>query len=239
MASQTPSPADAAVAAQATDWARDNRKRFAADFTLPTRYPGEQHPVALFMAGSPGAGKTEASKALLSELGDFLRIDPDEFRKAVPGYDGTNSWLIQSAVSYLVEAVLDRAFRQKQSFLLDGTLSSYTVAERNIQRCIDKDRDVQIIYVYQDPKLAWDFVQAREVEEGRRIPADRFVEQFFASRDVVNRLKAKFAKDIMIDVILKNTDGSSGKYHANVADLNAVAPLRHSREEVTQLVTSQ
>jgi hypothetical protein len=101
--------------------------------------------------------KTQASKALLSELGDFLRIDPDEFRNTVPGYDGTNSWLIRSAVSYLVQAVLDRAFKQKQSFLLDGTLSSYTVAERNIQRCIDKGRDVQIIYVYQDPKLAWDF----------------------------------------------------------------------------------
>ena len=53
------------------------------------------------MAGSPGAGKTEVSKAfaaLLEELpaqgfdglGKVLRIDPDDYRAYLPGYTGSN-----------------------------------------------------------------------------------------------------------------------------------------------------
>ena len=167
----------------------------------------------------------------------FLRIDPDEFRAKVPGYDGANSWLVQPAASLLVEAILDCAFKQKQTFLLDGSLSSQTVAERNVQRAVDKGRSVQIIYVYQDPTLAWAFVRAREMLKGRRIPPDRFVHQFFESRKVVEQLKVKFGKAIKVDVILKDIDGAKGKFHGNVSDLASVAPLRHSEEDVRRLVT--
>ena len=90
---------------EAVRWAKANRKGFAKTVTLTEMFPGEKNPVAVFMAGSPGAGKTEASKALVSELGSFLRIDPDEFRQAIPGYDGSNAWLMHRAVSYLVAAV--------------------------------------------------------------------------------------------------------------------------------------
>ena len=228
---------DEQVQAQATAWAKAHRKAFAREFTDLERFPGEVDPVAVFMAGSPGAGKTEASKAMAKEVGSFLRIDPDEFRVKVPGYEGANSWLVQPAVSLLVEAILDCAFKQKQTFLLDGTLSSQAVAERNVQRAVDKGRSVQIIYVYQDPKLAWAFVQAREMLEGRRIPPDRFVHQFFESRKVVEQLKVKFGKAIKVDVILKDIDGAKGKFHGNVSDLASVAPLRHSEEDVRRLVT--
>lgn len=224
---------------EAMRWARTNKKAFAAQFTNPDVFPGELNPVALFMAGSPGAGKTEAAKALVAELGDFLRIDPDEFRAKIPGYDGATSYLVQGAVSVLVGAVLDCAFKQKQSFLLDGTLSSYEVADKNVQRCVDKGRAVQVIYVYQEPHLAWEFVKARELLEGRRIPPDRFVHQFFESRNVVERLKVKYSKDIKIDVVLKNIDGTSGKYLANVQDLKSVVPITHTAAHVLKLVTQE
>ncbi len=189
-------PEEQAIYDTALRWAKSNRTKFAAEFTDANKYPGEKDPVALFMAGSPGAGKTEASKALAEEVGAFLRIDPDEFRAHIPGYTGQNSWLVQDAVSRLVERVIDKAFSQKQSFLLDGTLSSLGVADRNVARCIKHGRAVQIIYVYQDPEQAWNFVKARELQEGRRIPPERFVHQFFASRDVVNELKVKFGPAI-------------------------------------------
>lgn len=237
MHADTLTSTELAIRQEATRWAKGRRKEFARDFTDIERFPGEQHPVAVFMAGSPGAGKTEASKALVAVLGGFLRIDPDEFRHDIPGYEGSNSWLVQPAVSYLVEAVLDRAFKQKQSFLLDGTLSSLVVAQKNIQRCLDKDRAVQILYVYQEPHLAWEFVKARESLEGRRIPADRFVHQFFESRNVVEQLKETFLDAIKIDVLLKNTDGSPRKYHANVRDLKTVVPLRYSRAQVAAIAT--
>jgi ATP-dependent protease HslVU (ClpYQ) ATPase subunit len=53
---------------EASRWARANRTRLAKEMTLTARYPGEKTPVSLFMAGSPGAGKTEAARALATVL---------------------------------------------------------------------------------------------------------------------------------------------------------------------------
>jgi UDP-N-acetylglucosamine kinase len=232
-------PTEEDIKAGAIAWAKKNRTAFARQVTQVEVYPGETHPVSVFMAGSPGAGKTEASKALVEELGTFLRIDPDDFRSHIPGYDGCNSWLFQEAVSLLLERVLDRAFQQKQSFLLDGTLSSLSVAVRNIERCLRNERGVQIVYVYQAPHLAWNFVRDRELTEGRRIPPDRFVYQFFESRNVINELKVKFGRSIKIDVLLKDVDGTNRRYAANVSDLNHAAPVQYSYQDVERLVHSQ
>ncbi len=192
------------------------------------------------MAGSPGAGKTETAKALVKQLGDgFLRIDPDEFRAAIPGYNGSNSWLFQGAVSILLGKVLDLAFDQNQSFLLDGTLSNLAQAERNVQRSLAKGRRVLVLYVYQEPQQAWRFVLARETLEGRRIPRDRFVEQFLAAHRVVNALKVKFGAAMTIDAIVKDIDGSSRRYHANVSDLNDAVPLTYSPEQLQAIVGSE
>lgn len=225
------------ISDEALAWARSNKKPFARALTDRTRYPGEEHPVSVFMAGSPGAGKTEVSKALVNRLGDgFLRIDPDEFRVKIPGYNGTNSWLFQAAVSVLLGKVLDFAFEQKQSFLLDGTLSNLKTATENVERSLDKSREVLLMYVYQEPLQAWTFVQAREVAEGRRIPPNRFVDQFFGAHDVVNQLKVKFRSSIQVDVIFKDIDGKNRRFEANISDLNRAAPISYSREDVERIV---
>lgn len=226
------SPDEEKFAAAAVKWAKANRTAIANEITRLDVSPGELNPVSVFMAGSPGAGKTEASKALAKDFPGFLRIDPDDLRERIPNYNGANSWLIQGAISRIVDCILDKAFKQNQSFLLDGTLSSYPVAEKNIQRCIDKGRDVTIIYVYQDPTLAWNFVQARELQEGRRIPPERFVDQFFRSHEVVNALKVKFAQAIKIDVLLRNIEHGHRSYHANISNLNHVVPMKFSKEQV-------
>ena len=46
---------------EALDFARKNKKSIAQRLTDPSRYPPEEEPVSVFMAGSPGAGKTETS----------------------------------------------------------------------------------------------------------------------------------------------------------------------------------
>lgn len=177
---------------KAIEFARNNKKRIARELTDPAIYLPEDEPVSVFMAGSPGAGKTEASISLLEALetdgANVLRIDPDELRARFSDYDGSNSWLFHAAVSILVERIHDEALRQKQSFILDGTLASYKVAEKNIERSLSKGRVVQILYVYQDPKLAWQFVLAREGKEGRRIRREDFIEQYFSARENVNKL---------------------------------------------------
>ncbi|MFI9653717.1 zeta toxin family protein [Guyparkeria sp. GHLCS8-2] len=222
---------EARIRDEALQFIRENRTRLARELTDPDVYPFESEPVSVFMAGSPGAGKTEASIELLAGLDGkappVLRVDPDELRELIPGYGGGNAWLFQEAVSRLVERVVDLAFKQRQSFLLDGTLSSYRVAEKNIHRSIRKGRSVEIIYVYQEPALAWEFVVAREAEEGRRIHMETFVQQYFAAREVVNRIKRHFGKQVIVDLLLKNTDNSNKVFYANVDNVDSRIPEKY------------
>lgn len=129
------------IANEALVYAKANKKAIGKRLTDPAIYAPEAHPVSVFMAGSPGAGKTEASLELLSTFEKHsnikvLRIDPDELRSEFKGYQGGNSWLFQPAVSILVEKMHDLALKQSQSFLLDGTLANYELAEKNILRSL-------------------------------------------------------------------------------------------------------
>jgi UDP-N-acetylglucosamine kinase len=229
---------EAQIQEAAIVFAKANRKQIVARLTDTATFPGEDLPVSVFMAGSPGAGKTEASIELLDSLDGppVLRIDPDELRSEFTGYTGGNAWLFQRAVTVLVERIHDTALKQRQSFLLDGTLSNYDVAQGNIERSLKKGRPVQILYVYQEPQSAWRFVQARELKDGRGIRPETFVDQYFAARKVVDELKVKFAQAIKIDLLLKNLDGSRRQYCANVDRIQNYVPEKYSREDVEKMV---
>ncbi len=225
------------VQEEALAFAKANRRAIARRLTDKSIYVPEEHPVSVFMAGSPGAGKTEASIELITKLGTpVIRIDPDELRNECPGYSGANAYLFQPAVSVLVEKIQDEALEKSQSFLLDGTLSNYDRARRNIERSLGRDRTVQLLYVYQEPRLAWEFVQAREAAEGRRIPTEQFVEQYFAAREVVNRLKAELGKAIKLDLLLKNNDNSNRLYQAGVDRIDNHIPEKYSRADIEQML---
>jgi UDP-N-acetylglucosamine kinase len=219
------------------DFARQQKKIIAKRLTDPAVYLPEEQPVSIFMAGSPGAGKTEASLELINEVGGaLLRVDPDELRCEFDGYDGSNSWLFQPAVSVLVERILDTALKQRQSYLLDGTLTNFDKAKENIQRALKRDRAVQVLYVYQEPRQAWSFVQAREATEGRRIEPDTFVRQYFEARRVVNRLKAGFGSAIDVDLLLKNNDGTHRAYQANIDQIDNHVPEKYDPLTLQQLL---
>lgn len=234
--------AEEQIEQDAIDFAKTNRTAIARRLTDPSIYLGESQPVAVFMAGSPGAGKTETSQSLLQKFQSngnrILRIDPDELREEFAGYNGNNAWLFHRAVSILVERILDQAFNQKQSFLLDGTLSSYNVAEKNIERCLKKKRLVQILYVYLKPALAWQFCEAREELEGRRIKKETFIRQYFAARDVVNMLKQKYGNRIRVDLLLKNPDGSTRSYQANIDRIDNHVPEKYDPASLEALIKS-
>jgi len=236
----TLTPEDESIQESALNFARKNKKDIAKLLTDKSRFPPEDNPVSVFMAGSPGAGKTETSLELLASLKDsgteILRIDPDELRYHFKQYTGVNSWLFQKGVSVLVERIHDLALKQKQSFLLDGTLSNYSKAEQNIARSLGKGRVVQILYIYQEPKLAWNFVQDREAVEGRHIKPENFIEQYFAARDVVNRLKVKFGPDVKVDLLLKNTDNSHRSYKAGVDRIDNHIPEKYTRANLEKLI---
>ena len=228
-------PEEQRIRDEAIEYARRQKKAIARKLTDKNQFPPDAEPVSIFMAGSPGAGKTEASKALVREFRDPVRIDPDELRSEFQGYNGRNSWLFQRATAILVERIHDHVLKNGQNFILDGTLSSFDKARLNIERSLKRDRCVQILYVYQKPELAWRFVCAREAVEGRRIEPDIFVEQYFAARSVVNQLKREFGQSIAVDLILKNHDNSDRIYKANIDKVDHHVPEKYTAGEVRTL----
>lgn len=237
-------PLERIISERALVFAKANRTRVARELACLNRYPGEEYPVSVFMAGSPGAGKTEVSKSFirLMEAGgsSALRIDPDDFRDYFPEYTGGNSSLFQRGVTVMVERTIDLVYQQRQSFLLDGTLANLAVARKNIQRALDKkNRSVQVIYVYQKPELAWEFVLARESVEGRNIPCKEFVRQFYASKATVCQLKSEFMQSLQVDVILKNTDGSDADIGIDLStdEIDEFVKQPYHSDQLEQILT--
>lgn len=226
---------------KAKKFAKDNKNKIATEITDTAFYKSEDNPVSVFMAGSPGAGKTESSIRLIEELSKkdnsrILRIDADEYRKYFEDYKGYNSHLFHGAVSIIVEKVHDLALKNNQSFIFDGTLSNFEKASQNIQRSLNRERFVQILYVYQEPVLAWEFTKKREQKEGRKIPKEDFVSKFLNSRKVVNLLKEEFGNKILLDLIIKDIDNDEQRYEKNIQKLGDFIKNEYSLQDLMNLL---
>jgi hypothetical protein len=108
---------------------------------------------------------------------------------------------------------LDRAFKLNISFMLDGALSSEHVADKNVQRALAKGRNVILVYIYQNPARAWNFVLSREIIEGRNIPLEAFVSQYFCARQTVKPLMWRYSEGIRVDLLVQAKDGEGGPDH--------------------------
>lgn len=229
---------DQEIEQRAIEFSKKNRTRIGRELSDTNKFPADEQPVSIFMCGSPGAGKTEASKVFLEAFADtsIIRLDPDELRDYFEDYAGNNSYLFQKGVSFIVERTLDFIFKNSQSFVLDGTFSNFNIASKNIDRSLKRERTVLIIFVYQEPSLAWEFVQAREKVEGRKIQSETFIEQFLGAQSVIRQVKAKYGDAVKVDLLLKNTDGSPREYRDNIADIEQHINKKYSRSDLERLL---
>ncbi|WP_100635966.1 zeta toxin family protein [Marinomonas sp. ef1] len=230
---------DEAIIAKAILEAKASKKEIAS--SQIDHLPREEEAVSVFMAGSPGAGKTETARSMIrdfsSESGQKLvHIENDELRKEFEDYNGQNSPLFQRAATLLVEAIHDRALKQGVSFILDSTLSSFDKAKSNIERSLKRNRYVLIIFVYQSPEQAWKFVKAREGTEGRRVPEEVFVKQFLDSQIVVSELKKYFGDRVNLTFIEKNIDGKNDRPHFNVTNIDALFRKKYNEKMLEDLI---
>jgi len=200
---------DEEIRQTAIEFAKRNKMKIARELTDRSIFPSEDLPISVFMAGSPGAGKTEFSKTVIAILEEgrerrVIRIDGDEIRSRLPGYEGSNSHLFQKAIIPVVEKIHDLALHQKQNFVLDGTFASYDVAKKNIQRSLKEERPIFVFYLYQAPQVAWTFTQGREVDEGRRILKQTFIYQFIGARETVEKVLEEFNEKITVFLVKKD-----------------------------------
>jgi len=204
------------ISESAKEFVKQNKQKIIGKFTNPTIYKPVSTPISLFMAGSPGAGKTEVSKSLVKRFNDIpIRIDADEIRKECPGYIGSNAHLFQEAANKGVNILLDHSFSDNLNFILDGTFA-HADPFKNIQRSLDHKRLVELWFIYQKPELAWESTKARESSESRRVSKEVFIKAFLGSKSNTIEAKKHFSKALELNLLIKNIDKTDGEFKLNI-----------------------
>lgn len=224
------------------EYVKRNKKDIILKFADPSKYTPETNPISVFMAGSPGAGKTEFSNRLVFELKnkgliekDPVIIDPDEIRKIFPGYTGDNAYIFQASSAIGVEKLYDHVLSKKQSAIIDGTFSSEKSIQ-NIERSVHDNRPVEIFYIYQDPKVAWEFTKKREALEKRNIPRTSFIDAFLASKDNVNKAKELFGDKIKLNLVKKDFEKGLEELKLNIDKVDHHLNIAYTRDELEKLI---
>lgn len=227
------------------------RKKELIERFIISKRPLRLGVVSFFMAGSPGAGKTEfsrwympdaidksdrklvktlAKKGVDIELVDtlFIRIDVDEIREFLSQYNKTdvakgikgNAHIVQKAANRGLDIIREYCFKNDISFLHDGTFANYETMQRMVKKSLDVGREVQIFYIYLDPLVAWEFTQAREFLEGRNIIKEKFIEQFFSSRENVEKIKREFGNRVKVHCVLKSSNDGNKSIRFNMSSID-------------------
>jgi len=144
-----------------------------------------------FSAGASGAGKSEFVKTL-NEHTKLNVIDTDEIRKLFPYYSGANAELFQRASIKTVEYLLDNCFKYNYAFILDTNLASFEVADKNIQRALERDYQIEIFFIYRNYEDCKRLTIIREKNENRKVPDSVFNQKAIGSLDTFKKLVDKY-----------------------------------------------
>lgn len=198
----------------------------------------EAEPAAIFMAGLPGAGKTELSRNLIKDSGVRLfRIDMDEIAEMLPGYKPEKADAFRKPATNILSECLKYALHHKISFIMDGTFGSKE-ADRNIERCLKHGFSVKIIYAFQDPRLAWLFTCAREKVEHRGIEFEGFIESYYKTINNVKQISEKYNKEIILDIAIKDSGNKVGNWIRNVnsTEIDNMLEVIYNKDELIKYV---
>lgn len=222
---------------EAVNFVKNNKKLLIDTFANPDIYTARKEPITIFMAGTPGAGKTEVAKRLIEEKNTKpVHIDADQIRELFRdiGYNGKNSYIFQKACSHGVDKLFDYVQQKHLHAIVDGTFASKNSIE-NVHRAFGRDRKVFIYYIYQEPSVAWKAVKGRELEEGRNIPFDAFVDAYKKSRKNVNEAKRIF-KDITLTLIIKNAQSDMEKQRINIDNVDSHIKKIYTDDELRNII---
>ncbi|MDO4507861.1 MAG: zeta toxin family protein [Candidatus Saccharibacteria bacterium] len=193
-------------------WAKQNKKKFVAEFLSGswTKAEGDERPMGIFMAGLPGSGKTELSRAIIKGIREkVLRIDMDEIASKIPGYTPERADEFREGASILLSEIFSKAIRSRMWFIMDGTFSGGQ-AIKNLQASMQRDYILGLIYIHQDPKMAWEFTLAREKVEHRAINFDGFLNSYGKMRS--NLMSLNGATEMFFLVVEKDKSNHPSKF---------------------------
>ncbi len=228
---------DEEISKQAVKYIRSEKKNIQEKFAGDHVCLPDDDPVSIFMAGSPGAGKTEFSKRFLKDSKlKAVRIDADEIRDTIPLYNKQNANAIQAAAALGVEYIYDYALKKKKSILLDATFADFDKSLQNVKRSLSRGRYIEIYYLFQDPVIAWEFTKAREEIEGRYVPKEVFINSFLKSKENVNKVKNILGNKVILNVVVKNYQNDLERFRLNVDFVDDIIKKDYTIESLEELI---
>jgi predicted ABC-type ATPase len=220
----------------AKEFIKKNKNLLFEKFASAKIYQPNENPISLFMAGSPGAGKTEYSKRFIERFdSNVVRIDADEIREIIPQYNGANSDVVQGAASIAVDILYSYTLKNKFNLLLDGTFAKFEIVYRNIERSINKNREVAIHYIYQDPLVAWRFTKKREKLEGRKVPKEVFIKSFFNAKNNVIKIKSIFKDKVKVYLVIKDYSNNIKESYLDV-HIDSYLKTKYSERKLNEML---
>jgi predicted kinase len=198
------------------------RKLLSREFLRNSSATISDHPTLIVLAGLPGAGKTEFSKNLITELLETpLRLDMDEIAEGIEGYSPQKAHAFRLDATAVLEKIYDEAIKKKYMIIMDGTFG-HGKAIQNLRRAIDRGYIINVIYIYQIPAVAWGFTKDRELVEKRAIDKEGFIETYYAIFNNLEELQK--LQNVKLSVIIKDEKNRVGNRVDNVENLFDLIP---------------
>ena len=194
-----------------------------------------EKPSTIFTAGSPGSGKSETAKQHLETLKNVLKVDVDDLRKDFDDYTGSNAFLFQKAIGYLGNAIHDEALKRNIDILYDTTFWNADSGRRKINQSVEQGRSIKIFFVYQEPKIAWEFVLLRELTEKRKVEKHAFISRFNNCRITANLMKKEFGNKIRINLFIKDSKYNDKEIHEDIEFIDGYLPKIYTDVEIAEI----
>ena len=216
---------------KAVQWMEEHKEQILRDIVLDQNPAYEKG--CIFMAGSAGAGKTETVRRMELEK-QFIILDVDTIRvrnayyKKTEGERKGNAHLIQKAagkgLNYCREYCINHgiAFVQDATFSNDGSV-------KLVKKLLKNEWNITILYIYQNPQMAWHFTKIREQSEGRNITKENFARSFTNSVTNIEKVQEQFP-NIEVFLVIKN--GLETKKRTKLSKINIIAALAENHIDI-------
>ena len=222
-----------------TEWARQHKRDFANNFIKQANVQPADTPVAIFMAGLPGAGKTEFTQSFLKvNQNSAIRIDMDEIATHIESYRPEQADRYREAATMLLNKIFDLNLKRKLNFIMDGTLG-HNKAISNIERTLKAGYQIKIFYLCQDPRSAWQYTQARELIEHRAISKEGFIRTYYSLIDNLRTILEKIKHpNLAVDLVIKKPDNGIKKIISSIgtADIDKHIEINYNREKLERKI---
>jgi len=121
----------------------------------------------------------------------------------------------------------------KAEMIYDTNMNKFSSADKKIQQALDAKRKVRIVYTYRDPAEALEngaLSRAHRMEKekgsGRTVPIGEHLKTHLGSRQVIEQLQKKYAKNKRVNIQI--VDNSLGRGNARASQLDKLPKLEEN-----------